>query len=70
MDGCICQVRGRAAPPVTAVYEAPSQARTAEWSVDRVRSVLLWVGAALLAASALTFVAVAWSHLGESGLQV
>ena len=41
--------------------------RGAEWNVDRVRSVLLWVGAALLAASALTFTAVAWTHLGDSG---
>lgn len=41
--------------------------RSPEWSVDRVRSVLLWVGAALLAASALTFTAVAWTHLGDAG---
>ena len=38
-----------------------------EWTVDRVRNVLLWVGAALLALSALTFTAVAWSHLGDGG---
>ncbi len=38
-----------------------------EWTVERVRAVLLWVGAALLAASALTFTAVAWSHLGDGG---
>ncbi len=31
------------------------------------RSLLLWVGAALLAASALTFTAVAWAHLGDGG---
>ena len=39
----------------------------AEWSVDRVRSVLLWVGAALLTISALTFTTVAWAHLGNGG---
>ncbi len=56
------------APPVPpAPPAASSQPGAAEWTVDRVRSVLLWVGAALLAASALTFTAVAWSHLGESG---
>jgi hypothetical protein len=41
--------------------------RSPEWSVDRVRSLLLWVGAALLAASALTFTAVAWARLGDGG---
>ena len=41
--------------------------KSAEWSVDRVRSILLWVGAALLATSALTFTAVAWAHLGNGG---
>jgi hypothetical protein len=41
--------------------------KSSEWSVDRVRSLLLWVGAALLAASALTFTAVAWAHLGDGG---
>ena len=38
-----------------------------EWSVDRVRSILLWVGAALLAASALTFTTVAWTRLDNGG---
>jgi hypothetical protein len=41
--------------------------RSAEWTVDRVRSVLLWVGATLLTASALTFTTVAWAHLGDGG---
>ncbi len=46
----------------------PTQSpRSPEWSVDRVRSVLLWVGAALLTASALTFTTVAWAHLGDGG---
>ncbi len=52
------------APPA---YTAPRRPGGAEWTVDRVRSVLLWLGAALLAASALTFTAVAWSHLGDGG---
>jgi hypothetical protein len=55
------------APPAPSAHQAPSQPGAPEWTIDRVRSVLLWVGAALLAASALTFTAVAWSHLGESG---
>jgi hypothetical protein len=38
-----------------------------EWTIDRVRSLLLWVGAALLGASALTFTTVAWTHLGNGG---
>lgn len=38
-----------------------------EWSVDRVRSILLWVGAALLTVSALTFTTVAWTHLDNGG---
>src|SRR4051812_40091895 len=52
--------RPRPAPPRLA--PAP-----VEWNLDRVRTVLLWVGAALLAASALTFTAVAWSRLGDGG---
>ncbi len=64
---------GRARPPVPLpLPPRPRQPRqpqpaTAEWSVDRVRSVLLWVGAALLSASALTFTTVAWARLGNSG---
>ncbi len=55
------------APPEPSVHQAPPRSGAPEWTVDRVRSVLLWVGAALLAASALTFTAVAWSHLGDGG---
>lgn len=49
------------APPVTA--PPPRQ----EWSGARVRALLLWLGAALLGLSALTFTAVAWSRLGDGG---
>lgn len=59
------------APPALAVPPAAvSQPGGSEWTVDRVRSLLLWVGAALLAASALAFTAVAWSHLGDAGRAV
>ncbi len=38
-----------------------------EWSGARVRALLLWLGAALLGISAITFTAVAWSRLGDGG---
>lgn len=38
-----------------------------EWSGARVRALLLWLGAALLAISALTFTVVAWSLLSDGG---
>ncbi len=41
-----------------------------EWSGARVRGLLLGLGAALLAISALAFTAVAWSRLGEGGRAV
>jgi hypothetical protein len=61
--------------PIVAPYEPPREppdvhaprVERVEWTSDRVRTVLLWVGAALLAASALTFTAVAWSRLGDGG---
>jgi len=53
---------GRMAAPAPPV---PAERR--EWSGDRVRALLLWLGAALLALSALTFTAVAWSRLGDGG---
>lgn len=40
---------------------------TPEWGVERVRNLLLWTGATLLALSALAFTAVAWTHLGPGG---
>jgi hypothetical protein len=51
--------------PSTPVTPTPRPRQ--EWNIDRVRTTLLWVGAALLAASAVTFTAVAWSHLGDAG---
>ncbi len=53
--------------PASGRSTARSPFASPEWSVDRVRSLLLWLGAALPAASALTFTAVAWSHLGDGG---
>lgn len=38
-----------------------------EWSGARVRALLLWLGAALLGISAITFTAVAWSRLDDGG---
>lgn len=49
---------------------APAPAAPAErqeWSGARVRALLLWLGATLLGLSALTFTAVAWSRLGDTG---
>jgi hypothetical protein len=67
----------RAAAPTTAAADAlpefrpfvrPGGTRTRpEWGVERVRNLLLWTGATLLALSALAFTAVAWSHLGPGG---
>ena len=51
------ELRGR--PPSTPV--------SGEWDVERVRNLLLWTGATLLALSALAFTAVAWTHLGPGG---
>jgi hypothetical protein len=61
--------RARPARPASAEELGPQvpAPRSPEWSIDSVRSLLLWVGAALLAASALTFTAVAWTHLGDGG---
>ncbi|MDQ1510479.1 MAG: hypothetical protein QOG50_2323 [Actinomycetota bacterium] len=70
----------RAAAPVSAVagalpefrpFDRPGRTGTRpEWGVERVRNLLLWTGAALLALSALAFTAVAWSHLGPGGRAV
>lgn len=51
----------------------PAQAPAAvsqEWSGARVRALLLWLGAALLGISAITFTAVAWSRLDDRGRAV
>lgn len=50
-------------PPPAIELPAPRE----EWSGARVRALLLWLGAALLGLSALTFTAVAWSRLGDGG---
>lgn len=58
------------APPPTAesprTFE-PSSPPQPEWSVERVRNSLLWLGATLLALSALTLTVVAWARLGAGG---
>lgn len=59
-------ILGRLGP---AGVPAPSPQQQ-EWSGARVRSLLLWLGTALLAISAVTFTAVAWSRLGEGGRAV
>jgi hypothetical protein len=50
-------------------FPQPAESRP-EWSGARVRGLLLGLGAALLAISALAFTAVAWSRLGEGGRAV
>ena len=54
-------------PPATPGYPTAPPAQRQEWSGARVRALLLWLGAALLGISALTFTAVAWSQLGDGG---
>jgi hypothetical protein len=60
------------APPMPVRIPMPTMPRGpgGEWGVDRVRNLLLWTGATLLALSAVAFTAVAWSHLGPSGRAV
>ena len=62
--------RREPAPPVPAFRPFDRPPRTAsspEWGVEKVRNLLLWTGAALLALSALAFTAVAWTHLSPGG---
>lgn len=58
-----------AVPPGSPPYPLapPPAPAPQEWSGARVRGLLLGLGAALLAISALAFTAVAWSRLGEGG---
>lgn len=58
---------GMAPPPAAQPYPQPTAPTREEWSGARVRGLLLGLGAALLAISALAFTAVAWSRLGEGG---
>ncbi|MEZ5133191.1 MAG: hypothetical protein R2763_16005 [Mycobacterium sp.] len=61
-------ILSRSGPP-----GVPAQAPAAvsqEWSGARVRALLLWLGAALLGISAITFTAVAWSRLDDRGRAV
>lgn len=55
----------RSAPAVVTA-QAPAGV-SQEWSGARVRALLLWLGAALLGISAITFTAVAWSRLDDRG---
>ena len=59
-----------ASPAPVPAFSFDRSARTGldpEWSVEKVRNLLLWTGAALLALSALAFTAVAWTHLSPGG---
>ena len=56
-------ILGRTPPPAL----GPPAPERQEWSGARVRALLLWLGAALLGISAITFTAVAWSRLGDGG---
>jgi len=61
---------GPAFPPAPSPVRSSSAPSVGEWNVERIRNVLLWLGATLLALSALTFTAVAWTHLGPAGRAV
>jgi hypothetical protein len=52
------------APPGTTPPPRPARA---EWSVERIRTLLLWLGASLLALAGLAFTAVTWTRLDDSG---
>ena len=58
---------GRLHPGMAAMNPAAAPPQRQEWSGARVRALLLWLGAGLLGISAVTFTAVAWSHLGDIG---
>ena len=58
----------RPAAPAFRPFDRPTGRGAApEWGIERVRNLLLWTGAALLALSALAFTAVAWTHLSPGG---
>ncbi|HEY5076126.1 MAG TPA: hypothetical protein VIJ48_01360, partial [Acidimicrobiia bacterium] len=63
----------RAPAPTPGAPDAPfpptplPRAGRGEWGIDGVRGLLLWLGVALLALSAVTFTVVTWSHLGDGG---
>jgi hypothetical protein len=57
-------------PPAPSPFRPSPAPSVGEWNVERIRNVLLWLGATLLALSALTFTAVAWTHLGPAGRAV
>ncbi len=59
-----------AGTPFGAAPVPPSPPARGEWSGARVRAMTLGLGATLLAISALTFTAVAWSRLGDGGRAV
>jgi hypothetical protein len=46
---------------------SPPQPPRAEWSVERIRTLLLWLGASLLALAGLAFTAVTWTRLDDTG---
>ncbi len=63
----------RGAPPPRSPRPSPGEPGlapvlgVADWRPERVRDVLLWLGAALLGLSAVTFAIVTWARLGASG---
>ena len=67
----LAEVRGEPAPgspPVAVRSRAePPVAGTGDWRPERVRDALLWLGAVLLALSAITFAIVAWARLDPAG---
>ena len=61
-------ILSRLGSPAVAAHAPAAVGR--EWSGARVRALLLWLGAALLGISAITFTAVAWSRLDDRGRAV
>ena len=57
---------GGAAPLPTPLPPPPVRGAP-EWRPERVRDVLLWLGVTLLALAAVTFTAVAWARLADTG---
>lgn len=68
-EGLLASLRDGPEPTPLATVAQPPEALPglADWRPERVRDVLVWLGAALLALSAITFAIVAWAHLDDTG---
>jgi hypothetical protein len=67
-EGLLAALRDGPEPaPATVAPPPEALPGLADWRPERVRDVLLWLGAALLALSAITFSIVAWARLDDAG---